>query len=56
MAPAYLATVPALRRVARWAPVALFSSGIVAGDRPVLVSVDAFPGTPQRSPCRGLLL
>ncbi|KAM0931236.1 hypothetical protein ACQ4PT_000321 [Festuca glaucescens] len=37
MAPAYLATVPALRRVARWAPVALFSSGIVAGDKPVLV-------------------
>uniref|UniRef100_A0A453G9D8 Protein arginine methyltransferase NDUFAF7 n=4 Tax=Aegilops tauschii subsp. strangulata TaxID=200361 RepID=A0A453G9D8_AEGTS len=37
MAPAYLATIHALRRAARWAPAALFSSGIVAGDKPVLV-------------------
>ncbi|KAG8054254.1 hypothetical protein GUJ93_ZPchr0001g29314 [Zizania palustris] len=40
MAAPYLASIPALRRaalLARWSPEALFSSGIVPGDKPILV-------------------
>lgn len=55
MAPAFSAQVPALRRGAlrvRWVTAALFSSGILAGNKPILVRAEPlflFPGPRERS-------
>jgi len=45
MAPAFSAHIAALRRGAlcgRWVPAAMFSSGILAGDKPILVKAEPF--------------